>query len=142
MSGDQNQRKPQRPLPKLYELDTQAFWEATRDKTLRYQRCDACETVVFYPRRHCTGCVGGTLSWHTASGRGTIYSFSVVRQSYHPFFRTRVPYAVAWIDLEEGPRMLSNVVGVDDPGTLSVGQPVVVDWEEHEELNIPLFRPA
>ena len=137
----QQDKTPQRPLPKLHELDTAPFWEATRDKALRYQRCDACGTVVFHPRRHCTGCVDGSLSWHTASGRGTIYSFSVVRQSYHPFFRTIVPYAVAWIDLEEGPRLLSNVVGVDDPGALEIGQAVEVEWEEHEEVNIPLFRP-
>ena len=136
-------KEPRRPLPRLQELDTQAFWEATRSKELRYQQCDDCETIVFYPRRHCTGCLGSNLSWHTASGKGSIYSFSVVRQSYHPFFRARVPYAVAWIDLEEGPRMLSNVVGVEDPGAeLSIGQQVVVEWEEHEELSIPLFRPA
>jgi uncharacterized OB-fold protein len=139
----QQQKEPQRPLPRLKELDTRAFWEATQKKELRYQRCDDCETIVFYPRRHCTGCLGSNLSWQTASGKGSIYSFSVVRQSYHPFFRARVPYAVAWIDLDEGPRLLSNVVGVEDPGAeLSIGQEVVVEWEEHEELSIPLFRPA
>ncbi len=132
-----------RPLPKLDELDTRPFWEGTREKALRYQKCDDCGTVVWHPRAHCTGCTGCNLSWHTASGKGTIYTFSVVRQSYHPFFRTRVPYAVAWVDLEEGPRLLTNVVGVEDPTTeLNCGQPVVVEWEEHEALNIPLFRPA
>ncbi|MAE95578.1 MAG: hypothetical protein CL910_13045 [Deltaproteobacteria bacterium] len=110
---------------------------------MRYQRCDDCETLVFHPRRHCTGCLGGHLSWHTSKGAGTIYTFSVVRQSYHPFFRSRAPYAVAWIDLDEGPRLLSNIVGADDPGTqLSIGQRVEVEWEDHEELAIPLFRPA
>jgi uncharacterized OB-fold protein len=133
---------PTRPLPNLTEADTRPFWEATRETALRYQQCDACGTVVWHPRRHCTGCTSGTLSWHTASGRGTIYSYSVVRQSYHPFFRTLVPYAVAWIDLDEGPRLLSNVVGVDDPTRdLACGQRVTVEWEEHEELSIPLFRP-
>lgn len=132
-----------RPLPNLDEADTRPFWEATRDKQLKYQQCDACGTVVWHPRAHCTGCTSGTLSWRTASGRGTIYTFSVVRQSYHPFFRTQVPYAVAWIDLEEGPRLLSNVVGVADPALeLACGQAVEVQWEEHQELSIPLFRPA
>ncbi|MEZ5557534.1 MAG: OB-fold domain-containing protein [Pseudomonadales bacterium] len=131
-----------RPLPDVNEPDTQAFWEATRDKRLTYQQCDDCGTLVWHPRQHCTGCTSGTLRWHTASGNGTIYTFSVVRQSYHPYFRTQVPYAVAWIDLDEGPRLLSNVVGVDDPTTdLSCGQRVTVQWEEHEDLNIPLFRP-
>lgn len=131
-----------RPLPRLTELDTREFWLATREKTLRYQRCDDCGTVVWHPRRHCTGCLGGELRWHTASGQGTIYTFSVVRQSYHPFFRTRVPYAVAWIDLDEGPRLLSNVVGVSDPAAeLACGQRVTIEWEAHDEVEIPLFRP-
>lgn len=132
-----------RPLPSLHELDTQPFWEATRDKALRYQKCSACGTVVWHPRAHCTGCTGGSLDWHTASGNGVIYSFSVVRQSYHPFFRTLVPYAIAWVDLDEGPRVLSNIVGVEDPTIdLACGQRVKLTWEEHEELNIPLFTPA
>lgn len=131
-----------RPLPSLDEPDTGEFWRKTKDKVLGYQHCDDCGTVVFYPRRHCTGCLGSTLTWQASAGEGTIYTFSVVRQSYHPFFRTRVPYAVAWIDLDEGPRILSNITGVTDPGVeLSVGQRVRVAWEEHETLSIPLFEP-
>ena len=134
---------PTRPLPNPNEADTRAFWEGTKDKELRYQKCDDCSTVIFYPRRHCTGCLGNNLSWQTASGQGTVYSYSVVRQSYHPFFRGRVPYAVAWIDLDEGPRLLSNVVGVEDPlNEVQIGQRVEVEWEEHENLSIPLFRPV
>jgi uncharacterized OB-fold protein len=132
-----------RPLPKLYEADTRAFWEATKDKRLTYQQCDDCGTVVFYPRRHCTGCLGNALTWKTASGKGKVYTYSVVRQSYHPFFRDKVPYAVAWIDLDEGPRLVSNVVGVADPLTdVKIGMRVEVEWEEHDELCVPLFRPA
>ena len=132
-----------RPLPNLKEHDTREFWQATKDGELKYQRCDACGTVVFYPRNHCTGCLSSSLSWHTASGRGTVYSFSVVRKAEHPFFRTQVPYAVAWIDLDEGPRLLSNIVGIDDPAIdIEVGQRVMVEWEIHDELAIPLFRPA
>ena len=135
--------EPTRPLPSLKELDTKPFWEATRDRELRFQVCEETGEVVFYPRAHHPGRVGATLTWKTSKGAGEIYTFSVVRQSYHPFFRSRVPYAVAWIDLDEGFRMLSNVVGVDDPTTdLEIGQRVVVDWEPHEELAIPLFRLA
>ena len=132
---------PQRPLPKIHEHDTKAFWAATKNQELTYQRCDDCDTVIFYPRRHCTNCLGNSLTWHTASGRGTIYTYSIVRQSYHPFFRQRVPYAVAWIDLDEGPRLLSEIVGVDDPASLEIGQRVQVAWESHEELSVPLFKP-
>jgi uncharacterized OB-fold protein len=132
-----------RPLPRTDEADTGEFWRRTKDKVLAYQRCDDCQTIVFYPRRHCTGCLGGNLSWHESAGAGSIYTFIVIRQSYHPFFRARVPYAIAWVDLDEGPRILSTIVGVEDPGTeLSVGQRVTVEWEEHDELCIPLFRPV
>jgi uncharacterized OB-fold protein len=122
-----------RPLPNLKEYDTRAFWDGTKQKQLRYQQCDDCQTVIFYSRRHCTGCLGSNLSWHTASGKGTVYSY---------IFRNQIPYAVAWIDLDEGPRLLSNVVGVEDPlNDVSIGQKVEVEWEEHEELSIPLFKP-
>ncbi len=132
----------ERPLPNLKEYDTREFWEGTKQRELRYQKCDDCETIIFYPRRHCTGCLGNNLSWHTASGKGTVYSYSVVRQSYHPFFRQQIPYAVAWVDLDEGPRLLSNIVGIDDPlNDVSIGQRVEVEWEDHEELSIPLFKP-
>jgi uncharacterized protein len=134
--------EPVRPLPRADEFDTREFWEGTKQHEFRYQQCNQCDEVVFYPRRHCPGCTGGELVWKVSAGKGTVYTYSVVRQSYHPFFRNRVPYAVAWIDLEEGPRILSNVVGVDDPLTdVSIGMAVQVEWEEHESLNIPLFRP-
>ena len=130
-----------RPLPRTDEYDTREFWQATKDKEFRYQQCNQCETIVFYPRRHCTGCTSGALTWKVSAGKGTVYTFSVVRQSYHPFFRNLVPYSVAWIDLDEGPRILSNVVGVA-PEEVHIGQRVRIEWEEHKELNIPLFKPA
>ena len=133
--------EPTRPLPRVDEPDTADFWAGTKGKELRYQRCDDCGTVVWHPRAHCTGCLDGHLSTLVASGRGTVYSYSVVRQSYHPFFRARAPYVVAWVDLEEGPRLLSNVVGVD-ADAVTCGMPVEVEWEEHESCSIPLFRPA
>jgi hypothetical protein len=132
-----------RPLPNPNEPDTHEFWRATKDRQLKYQRCDDCGTIVFYPRHHCTSCLGNNLTWHTASGRGTVYTFSIVRKAEHPFFRTRVPYAVAWIDLDEGPRLLSNVVGaLDVTKDLKVGQKVMVEWEVHDELALPLFKPV
>jgi len=132
-----------RPLPRLNDLDTLPFWQATKNNTFTYQQCNNCQTVIWYPRRHCTGCVDGDLSWHKAKGTGTVYSFSVVRQSYHPFFRQQVPYAVAWIDLDEGPRVLSNIIGVADATEeIQIGDKVKLVWEEHEEVNIPLFTPS
>ncbi len=132
-----------RPLPSLKELDTAPFWRATKERRLTYQKCHDCGSVVFHPRNHCTSCLGRSLSWHDSKGFGTVYTYSVIRQSYHPFFRTKVPFAVAWIDLDEGPRILSNLTGVADPTRdVKIGMRVAVEWEPHDELAIPLFRPA
>ena len=130
------------PLPRFPEPDTQAFWEATKNHELRYQTCDACDGIVFYPRRHCTHCLGKKLSWKTSKGEGTLYTYSVVRQTYHPAFRERVPYVIAWVDLDEGFRILTHVTGIDDPAEVSVGQRVVVAWRDYDEVSLPLFRPA
>ena len=130
------------PLPRFPEPDTQAFWEATKDHELRYQTCDECDGIVFYPRRHCTHCLGKKLSWKTSKGEGTLYTYSVVRQTYHPAFRERVPYVIAWVDLDEGFRILTHVTGIDDPAEVSVGQRVVVEWQDYDEVSLPLFRPA
>ena len=134
--------EPTRPVPIFDEADTAPFWEGTRDRQLRFQRCNDCDTVIFHPRRHCVGCLGHDLIWHDASGQGTVYSYSIVRQSYHPFFRQHVPYVVAWVDLDEGPRLLSNVVGIGDPSSdVHCGMAVRVEWEPHGDYAIPLFRP-
>ena len=132
-----------RPLPSFPEPDTQPFWEATKDHELRYQVCDDCDGIVFFPRRHCTHCLGQNLSWKTSSGQGTLYTYSVVRQNYHPAFRERLPYVIAWIDLDEGFRILSNLTGIDDPAKdVTIGQRVQVEWEDHDEVSLPLFKPA
>ena len=131
-----------RPLPNLRELDTRAFWQATKDKRLIYQQCADSGKVVFYPRRHGPDGLGHNLVWMESAGEGTVYTYSIVRQSYHPFFRSMVPYAVAWVDLDEGPRLVSNVVGIEDPSAVRIGMRVKVRWEEHEALCLPLFEPA
>ncbi len=131
----------QRPLPSLKEVDTAEFWRATQQEQFRYQVCQRCQTVVWFPRAHCTGCTRGQLTWHTSAGNGTIYSFSIVRQSYHPFFRHLVPYAVAYVDLDEGLRFLTNVVGVD-AAQVRIGQRVQLVWEAHPELKLPLVTPV
>ncbi len=129
------------PLPKFPEPDTEPFWDATKDHELKYQVCDDCGGVVWHPRRHCTHCTSLNLSWETSKGEGTVYTYSIVRQNYYPAFRERIPYVVAWIDLDEGFRMLSNVVGVDAE-SVSVGQRVKVDWEDKDGLALPMFTPA
>ena len=127
-----------RPLPSTAELDTAAFWTGTREEVFRYPVCVHCSTVIWYPRGHCTQCGSGDLEWRASAGQGRIYSFSVVRQSYHPFFRGRVPYVVAYVDLDEGPRLLTNIVGMEDVGDVRIGARVVLTWEHHEAVAVPL----
>ena len=133
-----------RPTPTFPEPDTEAFWEATKEHELRYQVCDDCGGIVFYPRRHCTHCMSLNLSWKVSSGEGTVYAYTVIHQMGQPAFKDRVPYAVAWIDLDEGFRLLSNIVGIDNPSSdVKIGQRVQVAWEDQEDgLSLPLFEPA
>ena len=131
--------KPRRPLPTLLEPDTQPFWEATKNHELRYQVCDDCNKIVFYPRRHCPHCMGLNLSWKTSQGEGSVYTYTVIRQIGHPAFRERAPYIIAWIDLDEGFRMLSTIVGDE----VTIGQRVRVTWDDQEnDISLPLFAPV
>ncbi|MPZ99393.1 MAG: hypothetical protein GEU80_08670 [Dehalococcoidia bacterium] len=136
---------PNRPMPEFPELDTQPFWDAAKRRELAYQTCSDCNEVVFYPRAHCTKCGSLDTTWHTSSGAGTVYTYSVVRQNRSPHFADLGAYAVAYVDLDEGFRMLTNVVGVDNPTTdVQVGMRVQVEFEDQEggEYPIPVFRPA
>lgn len=132
-----------RPLPNLAELDTRPFWQATKQHELRYQVCNACGGVVFYTRRHCPHCMSFDLRWETSRGEGAIYTYTIIRQIGHPYFRGHAPYVVAWIDLDEGFRMLSNVmVENGDVESVQIGQRVRVMWEDHGDVSLPLFTPV
>ena len=131
--------QPQRPMPLFPEPDTEPFWAATASRRLTYQVCRACGQVVFHPRRHCTCCTSGDLEWRDSAGAGTVYTFTVIRRSGHPFFREKIPYIVGLIDLDEGFRMLAEIAA--DPETLHVDDRVTVTWEDHADLSVPIFEP-
>jgi uncharacterized protein len=136
---------PKRPMPAFPEPDTQPWWDAVKDRQLKYQKCDACSAVVFYPMAHCQACGSERLSWQTSKGAGTVYTYSVVRQNRHPAFADLGAYAVAYVDLDEGFRMLTNIVGVADPTKdVKIGMRVQVEFEDQEsgDYPIPVFRPA
>jgi uncharacterized protein len=129
-----------RPLPKPTP-ETQHFWEGTRVHELRLQRCDACRHVYFPPRPFCPRCASRSVSVFAASGRGRLESY-VINHRPHPAFDG--PYAIALVALEEGPRMMSNIVGCEQtPEALVLDMPLVVTFEaQSEEITLPLFRPA
>jgi len=132
---------PRFDLPTV-EDETRPFWDAAAEGRLLIQRCNACDQWQYYPRPFCKRCWSEDLEWAEASGKGTIYTFSIVRRNDLPPFGDRVPYVPAIIDLEEGPRMMSEVVDAALE-SIEVGQAVVVDFREiDDELKRPVFRPA
>jgi uncharacterized protein len=117
------------------------FWDATRQRQLVLQFCNSCGKAIHYPRAICPHCHSTDLKFRPASGRGLVYAFSVMHRPGNPTMQARVPYVVALIDLEEGARLMSNVVGCD-PSEVKVALPVQVTWEELSDGRaLPLFEP-
>ena len=129
-----------RPLPKPTP-ETEHFWEGTRQGELRLQRCDDCTSVYFPPRPFCPECSSRKVSVFRASGRATLASY-VINQRPHPAFSG--PYAIAIVTLEEGPKMMSNIVDCPQtPEALMLDMPLAVIFEKlNDEISLPLFAPA
>jgi uncharacterized protein len=134
-----------RPQPRFPEPDTQPFWEATKRHELTYQTCNKCNQVIFYPRRHCPKCGSNDTTRRVSRGQGTVYTFSVIMQSRNPAFAELGPYAVAYVDLDEGFRMMTNIVGISDPTKdIHCGMRVTLRWADQGEgeIALPMFEPA
>ena len=129
-----------RPAP-TPDADSAPYWSAAHEGRLVVQRCDSCGHHQLYGRALCISC-GGDVSWVDASGRGSVASWTVIRQNYARPFRDWIPYVVALVDLDEGPRVMTNIVGCD-PEEVSIGMKVVARFEPvSEEAGIALFEPA
>lgn len=132
---------PSRPVPAITP-EMAPFWEAARRHELAAQRCLDCGTFRFPAREVCSGCLSRRAEWHRVSGRGRIFSVVVMHQASHPWFASRTPYAVVVVELDEGARMLSTVVG-PEPHAIAIGMPVEVDFEDlTAEISLPVFRPG
>ncbi len=117
------------------------LWDGTSRKELLIQRCNACGAFRHPPSPICQNCLSDQHEWVPASGRGSVYTFAVVRQALGRGWEEKVPYVVAVIELEEGPRFLSNVVNVD-PDAVRIGMPVEVTYlERADAATLPLFQP-
>jgi uncharacterized OB-fold protein len=116
------------------------YWEGCREGKLLIQRCTACGKHQFYPRNICTACTDGDLEWVASSGRGAIRSFTVIRHPVSRAYADEVPYALALVQLEEGPTMMSSLLDCD-PDTVETGAAVEVAFEQwSEEITMPKFR--
>jgi uncharacterized protein len=111
--------------------ETAEFWNATSEGRLVLPRCDACGVFIWYPRTWCPSCGSGSVTWTEVSGEGTIYSYTVVHRGVGPF-RDAAPFVVAYVELKEGPRVLTNIVG-SDPDRVSIGQTVSVVFSDTGE---------
>jgi len=135
-------REYEKPLPTPSNV-SQPFWDAAKEHRLVFQRCRLCGTSVFYPRDTCPGpkCFGvGTLDWVESSGKGRVYSFTILYQPAHPSFADDVPYVLAIIEMDEGWRMDSNVINID-PTAVRIGMRVEVAWEDvTPEFTLPKFQ--
>lgn len=123
-----------RPTP-----DTRPYFEAAARGELSIPRCDSCDTLFFYPRSWCPSCSSDRITWVTCSGRATLHSY-VITSIPAQGFDGEVPYAIALVELEEGPRLMANVMGVpQDPEHLVLDMPLRVVFEERGDVTIPNF---
>ncbi len=123
---------------------TEPFWQACRERTLLIKRCDDCGFAFYYPRPFCKRCWSAKVRWVRASGLGTLYTFSVVHHNDLPPFPERVPYVAAMVQLDEGPRVMTNIVDCEFDA-LRCDIDVAVDFIEISDdphFMIPVFRPA
>lgn len=129
-----------KPVP-VPTPETKPFWDGAAAGELRIQRCLDCGRPFFYPRTLCPNCGSEHVEWFTASGRATLYSY-VINHRPARGFEDEGPYAIAVVQLAEGPRMMTNIVGAEADG-LAVGLPVeVVFHDTGEGAALPRFRPA
>jgi len=132
---------PSRSVPAITP-EMAPFWEAARRHELVAQRCLECGTFRFPAREVCSRCLSRRAEWERVSGRGRVFSVVVMHQANHPWFAARTPYAAVVVELEEGARMLSSVVGAE-PHAIRIGMPVEVTFDDvTPEVSLPLFRPA
>jgi hypothetical protein len=128
------------PVPAL-SPETEEFWAATAEGKLLLRRCDDCGVAIWYPRFFCPVCGSFNTSWSEASGRGTVYTFTVVHRSGVPGYRDALPYVIAYVELEEGPRVLTNIVECE-PEKVEVGMAVhVVFHDTGNGSALYRFRP-
>lgn len=123
-----------RPTP-----ETRHFWDGTKAGELRLQRCNDCGHIYFPPRPFCPACSSRNVEVFAATGKGKLASY-VINHRPHPSFAG--PYAIAVVELDEGPTMLSNIVGCEQtPEALVLDMPLEVTFEDNGDMAIPLFRP-
>ena len=121
---------------------TGEFWAAAMQHKLLIQRCLDCGSRHTFPQTYCRGCLSGNMEWVEASGRGRIYSYTVTHRPPSPVFEKDIPYTLALVELEEGVRLMSQIIGIE-PDDVSVDLPVEVVFDDiSPTISLPRFRPS
>ena len=131
-----------KPLPTV-SAETKAYWDGCKARELRIPKCSQCKELFFPPQGVCPHCLSSDVGYQKATGTGKIYSMSIVYQNRSPGFKDEVPYIIAYIELDEGIQVFSNVVGAKDPMAVKVGDRVQVIFEDATpEVTLPKFTVA
>ncbi len=135
------EKKYAKPLPHLDE-ENRPWWEALKRHELYLQKCRDCGAIRYYPRAQCPECLSPRTEWVRASGRGKVYTFTTTWQNQAAGFRDSLPYVMAYVELDEGPKMLTNIIDCG-PEQVKIGMPVEVVYEDvTAEVTLAKFRPA
>jgi uncharacterized OB-fold protein len=139
---DERGRAVRQVRPFLEELEAKPFWANLREHKLTAQRCNACgKFFTFPPQGSCPHCLSPDYDWVALSGKGKVYSFVTYCRAWHPSYQDKIPYNVSLIDLDEGPRLISNVIGCK-PDEVKIAMAVEVVYDDREDYTLPQFRPA
>lgn len=132
---------PSKPIPQP-SPETKPFWDGCASGVLTLQRCRSCEAFYFPPRPFCPTCLSTDVEWKPVSGRATLHTY-VINHRPAPGFEQDAPYAIAVVQLDEGPRMMSNIVGIENtPENLVLDMALQVTFEDRGDMKLPVFEPA
>jgi uncharacterized OB-fold protein len=134
----------ERPLPQPITPESKPYWDGLKEHKLMLPKCTTCNRVFFYPRVLCPHCHARDITWIQASGKGKLHAFEIAYQSFNRAMKVKTPYILALVELEEGPRMLSNLINIEpDPAVVKCDMPVEVVFSPlTDDITIPLFQPA
>tara|TARA_B110000263_G_scaffold64806_1_gene55933 strand:+ start:85 stop:471 length:387 start_codon:yes stop_codon:yes gene_type:complete len=124
--------------------EAKPYWDGLRMDKLMLPKCNDCGAAFFYPRILCPHCHSRNVGWIQASGKGKLYSFEIAYRTFNPAFKVEAPFILAMVELEEGPRMMSNLINIEpDPAVVKCDMPVEVVFEKQtDEVTLALFQPA
>ena len=133
-----------KPIPRP-QPESDFYWQKAKERELWLRQCNACGEAYFFPRDISPCCFSKDTSWIRASGKATLFTYSISHRAPHPGFADDLPFVPAIVELEEGPRMATNVVGIEEPTPekLEIGMPLEVTFEDiSDTIALPKFRPA